>query len=58
MKYILTTILTLASIIAVQAVLTCAFSFHVGEAFAKTAVSALFFFAIIRLFQAGRHAAG
>ena len=54
MKYVLTTVLLLVAILAVQMGLTYAFSFHVGEVFSKTALSALYLYAVLRMFRKRR----
>jgi len=41
-------ILAMAGIITAQIGLTCLFSFQVGETFSKTAITALFFYSILR----------
>ena len=51
MKSILTAVLVMTAIIAVQMGLSYAFSFHVGETFSKTAVSILYLYAVCRMFR-------
>lgn len=53
MRYAMTVAAAMAAIILIQMTLTCVFTFHVGEVFSKTAMTALFFFCILR---AGRRA--
>jgi len=48
MKYALTVILAMAGIIMAQIGLTCLFSFQTGETFSKAALTALFFYSILR----------
>lgn len=57
MKYLLTTILTMAAIIAAQMGLTYVFDFHTGELFGKAAMTALFWYHILRSFRGKREAA-
>ncbi len=51
MKSILTAVLVMMAIIAVQTGLSYTFSFHVGETFSKTAVSILYLYAVCRMFR-------
>lgn len=56
MKYVLTMILAAAAIIAVQTGLSGLVGFHTAELMGKTAMTALFWFSIIRLIQEVRRA--
>lgn len=56
MKNILTAVLAMTAIIAVQMGLTYAFSFHVGETFSKTAITALYLYAVCRMCRKRRAA--
>ncbi len=51
MKSILTAVLVMTAIIAVQMGLSYTFSFHVGETFSKTAVSILYLYVVCRMFR-------
>ncbi len=51
MKSILTAVLVMTAIIAVQMGLSYAFSFHVGETFSKTAVSILYLYVVCKMFR-------
>ena len=56
-KYVLAAAAAMAAIIAGQMVLSCVFTFHVGEVFSRTAVSALFYYSIFMLWRKSRKAA-
>lgn len=56
MKYVLTMVLVMAAIILVQTGLSGLVGFHTAELLGKTAMSALFWFSIIRLIQEVRRA--
>ena len=51
MKSILTAVLVMTAIIAVQTGLSYTFSFHVWETFSKTAVSILYLYVVCRMFR-------
>lgn len=51
---ILHAVMAMAAIILVQMVLAVSFSWHAAEVFSSTAVSALFFYSIIRLAEKRR----
>lgn len=46
----------MAAVIAVQMALTCAFDFHVGELFSRTALTALYLGAVCAMFRKKRAA--
>ena len=56
-KYVLAAAAAMLAIIAVQMILARVFTFHVGEVFSRTAVSALFFYTVMRMTQKTRKAA-
>ncbi|MCI8597945.1 MAG: hypothetical protein HFJ10_05825 [Lachnospiraceae bacterium] len=56
MKKILIPAGAMLVIIAVQIMLSCLFTYHVGEVFTKVSMSALFFYYIIKLGKKARAA--
>lgn len=55
-KYALAAAAAMLGIIAVQMILTCVFTYHAGEVFSRTAMSALFFYTVMRLGREARRA--
>ena len=56
MKYAGTMALVMAGILAGQTALACVLDFHTAELLGKTAMSALFFYSLIRLVRTARRA--
>lgn len=57
MKYLLMGVAVMLVIIAVQLILSCLSTCHVGEVFSRTALDALFFYSLIRMGQRRRRTA-
>lgn len=58
MKYVLTVVLVLAAIIAAQTGLAGLIGFRTAELIGKTAMTALYLYAVTRMFRAKREARG
>ena len=56
MKYVLTVVLVLAAILGAQMGLSGIVGFHTAEIMGKTAMTALYLYAVARMFRAKREA--
>ena len=57
LKYALAVAAMMAAIIVTQVILSRVFTYHTGEVFSRTAVSALFYYSIFMLWRKSRKAA-